>query len=123
MSITMKSSRRIASVLLLSLVLVGCASGPNAPSPDLLQRIESARMRGDHEALAVHYDREAAAARAMAANHSKIAKSYQGNLAGGRGGASMAAHCNAIVRSQEAMAAEYEGMASGHRELAKRAQP
>ena len=123
MSIKMKSSRRIVSALLLSLVLAGCASGPNAPSPDLLQRIEAARTRGDHEALATHFDREATAARAMAANHGKMAKSYQGNLAGGRGGASMQAHCNAIVRSQEGIAAEYEGMAAAHRQFAAQAQP
>lgn len=123
MSINLKSSRRIATMLLLSLVLAGCASGPNAPSPELLQRIESARTRGDHEALATHYSQEAAKARAIADNHRKMAKSYQGNLAGGRGGASMPAHCNAIVRSHEGIAAEYEGMAAAHRQFAAQAQP
>ena len=123
MNINLKSSRRIASALLLSIVLAGCASGPNAPSPELLQRIEAARTRGDHEALATSYDREAVAARTIAAEHRKMARSYQGNLAGGRGGASMPAHCNAIVRNQEAIAAEYEGMAEGHRQMAKQAQP
>ncbi len=123
MSIHFKPYRRFAILLLLSFVVAGCASGPNAPSPDLLQRIESARTRGDHEALATHYNQEATKARAIADNHRKMAKSYQGHLAGGRGGASMAAHCNAIVRGQESLAAEYEGMASGHRELAKQAQP
>ena len=123
MNINLKSSRRIASMLLLSLVLAGCASGPNAPSPELLQRIEAARTRGDHEALATHYNQEAAKARAIADNHRKMAKSYQGHLSGGRGGASMPAHCNAIVRSQEGIAAEYEGMAAAHQQLAKQAQP
>ena len=123
MNINFKSSRRIASMLLLSLVLAGCASGPNAPSPELLQRIESARTRGDHEALATHYNQEAAKARAIADNHRKMAKSYQGNLAGGRGGAGMPAHCNAIVRSHEGIAAEYEGMAAAHRQFAAQAQP
>jgi hypothetical protein len=123
MKVNLKSSRRFASVLLLSLVLAGCASDPSAPSPELSQRIESARTRGDHEALATHYTQEAAKARAVAANHRKMAKSYQGNLAGGRGGASMPAHCNAIVSNQDAIAAAYEGMAEGHMQLAKQAQP
>jgi len=123
MNVNLKSSRRIASLLLLSLVLAGCASSPSAPSPDLMQRIESARTRGDHEALATHYDQEAATARATAENHRKMAKSYQGNLQGGRGGASMSAHCNAIVRSQEGLAAEYEAMAAAHRQFAAQAQP
>jgi len=123
MNTKLKSSRRIASVLLLSLVLAGCASGPKAPSPKLLQRIEGARTRGDHEALATYYEREAAAARAMAANQRTMAKSYQGNLAGGRGGASMAAHCNAIVGKQEGIAADYDAMAAAHRQMAGQAQP
>lgn len=121
MSINSRSSRRLATAVLLALALAGCASGPNAPSPDLMQRIESARTRGDHEALAKHYDGEVAKARATAENHRKMAKSYQGNLAGGRGGASMPAHCNAIVRSHESIAAEYEGMAAAHRQLAAQA--
>ena len=44
MKINLKSSRRIVSLLLLSLVLAGCASSPSAPSPELMQRIESARI-------------------------------------------------------------------------------
>jgi hypothetical protein len=101
-------------VLLLSVVLAGCASGPAMTAPDLLQRIEAARARSDHQALDTHYDQHAAGTRAMAAEHRKMAASDQGMLAGGRGGASMPAHCNAIVRSQESIAADYEGMAAGH---------
>ncbi len=122
MSISSKSSRRIATVVLLGLVLAGCASGPNAPSPDLTQRIELARTRGDHEALAKYYDGEVAKARAIAEDHRKMARSYQGNLAGGRGGASMPAHCNAIVSKSEGLAKEYDGMAAAYRKLAKQAQ-
>ena len=59
----------------------------------------------------------------MAAEHRQMAKSYQGLVAAKRGEASMAAHCDAIVRSQEGIAAAYEGMASGHRQMAKQAQP
>jgi len=123
MNVNLKSSRRIASLLLLSAALAGCASGPNAPSADLLQRIESARTRGDHLALATHYSQQADAARAIASEHRKMAQSYQGMYAGGRGAASMPAHCNAIVRGQEAMAAEYDGMAAGHRQMAEQAKP
>lgn len=115
--------RRMASALLLSAILAGCASGPTAPPADLPQRIETARTPADHEALAAYYDREASAARASAAAHRKMATSYQGMVAGGRGGATMPAHCNAIVRSQEAIALEYEGMAASHRQMAQQAKP
>ena len=35
----------------------------------------------------------------------------------------MAAHCNAIARSQDLIAAEYDGMATSHREMAQQAKP
>ena len=89
----------------------------------MLQRIESARTQADHESLAAYYDREAAAARASAAQHRKMATTYQGNIGGGRGGANMASHCNEIVRNQEAIATEYEAMAATHRQMGKEAKP
>ena len=123
MNANLKLSRRIASAFVLSVILAGCASEPTAPPADLVQRIETARTPADHEALASYYDREASAASASAAAHRKMATSYQGMVAGGRGGASMPAHCNAIVRSQEAIATEYEGMAAAHRQMGQQAKP
>ena len=109
---------RIALALALSAVLVGCASSPKQPSPELLQQIEVASTPADHEALAAHFVRQAATARANAATHRKMATTYSG-----RGGASMPAHCNAIALSNEGMAAEYDGMAAAHRQLAGSAKP
>ncbi len=123
MNVNLKSPRQIASVLLLSLALVGCASGPTPASPDFLQRIEAARTRGDHEALARHYDEQVGKARASAESHRRMGRTYQGNLSLGRSEANIAAHCDAIVRNQESIAAAYEAMASGHRQMAKQAQP
>ena len=123
MNTYLKSTRHIASLLLLSAILAGCASGPFAPAQDPVQRVEAARTASDHQALATYYDQQAAAARASAAEHRKMGSSYSGMYAGGRGGASMAAHCNAIVRSQESMAADYEAMAVGHRQMAAQATP
>lgn len=123
MTSKLTSSRRIISLLLVGAALAGCATGPSGSSPELLQKIESASTRSDHEALATYYDQQAAAARALAAEHRKMARSYQGMLGGGRGGASMPSHCNAIVRNQEGIAVEYEAMAAGHRKLAEHAKP
>lgn len=118
-----KSLPRIAAVLLLGLVLAGCASGPNsAPSPELLQRIEAARSRGDHEALVKYYEGEAVASRARAIEHRKMGKSYQGVMSSGKGGGSnMPAHCNSIVNLYESIATEYDGLAGDHRQMAKSA--
>ena len=118
-----KSSHRIASALALSVVLAGCASGPKPPSPELLQQIEAARTSTDHESLATRYVQQAAAARASAAEHRKMAISYARMPPGGRGGGSMPAHCNAIANAQDGVAAEYAGMAAVHRQLAGQAKP
>ena len=123
MNANLKSSRRVASAILLSVILAGCTTAPTAAPPDLLQRIESARTQADHDGLAAYYDREASAARASAAEHRKMAASYQGIIGGGRATANMPAHCNAIVRSQEAIAAEYEGMAAAHRQMGQQIKP
>jgi hypothetical protein len=123
MDTKLRSSRRIAALLLLGAALAGCASGPFAPAQDTVQRVEAARTPSDHQALATYYDQKAAAARASAAEHRKMGSTYSGMYAGGRGGASMAAHCSNIVRSQESMASEYEAMAAAHRQLAGQAKP
>jgi hypothetical protein len=83
MNTYLKSPRRITSLLLLSAVLASCASGPFAPPQDPVQRVEAARTASDCQALATYYDQQAAAARASAADHRKMASSYSGMYAGG----------------------------------------
>lgn len=112
-----KSPRRIASLLLVSVAIAGCAGGPKSPSPALQQQIESANTRTDHVALASFYDREAADARTNAAYHRRLAKSYEAMSPPERGGASMRAHCNALVNMFEGIAVEYDGLAADHRRL------
>ncbi len=121
MNVSWKLLRRISVVSLVGLVLAGCASGPNNPSPEIAQRIEAARTREDHEGLAAYYGREAALARAKAAEHRKMARSYQGMVTSGRGGANMPAHCNSIVNLYENMAIEYDSLAADHRQMTKTA--
>ncbi len=123
MNTNLTSTRRFASLLLLSVALTGGALAQATTSGELLQRTEAARTKGDYEALAADYDKQSAAARAIAAEHRKMAKSFQGMFAGGRGGASMPAHCNAIATKNEGLAKDYDAMAAGYRQLGKQAQP
>ena len=118
-----RSPHLIASALVLSVALAGCASGPKPPSPELVQQIESARTRTDHEALATYYVGQAAGARASAAEHRRMAKTYTRMSPSGRGGASMPAHSNVIANSQDGIADEYDRMATDHRQLADQAKP
>ena len=123
MNAHLRSSRRFASVLLLGAVLAGSVAAQTVPSTELLQRVEAARSQGDFETLATYYDQQAAAARGIAAEHRKMAKSYQAMIAGGRGAASMPAHCNAIAAKNDGLAKDYEAMAAAYRQMAKQAKP
>lgn len=110
-------------VLGLAALLAGCASGPNAPPPEIVQRIQSASTAADHESLANYYLAEATSTRALAQTHRRMAKSYQGQGQWGKGGASMPSHCNAIVQLQESIATEYTAMAGEHQKLALQLKP
>ncbi len=118
-----QSPLRFASLLLLSVVMAGCAGGPKSPSSELQQQIESANTRTEHVALASFYDREAAGARSNAEYHRRMAKSYEAMSPPERGGASMRAHCNAIVNMFDGIAVEYEGLAADHRRLGEQVRP
>jgi hypothetical protein len=109
--------------LLIVAALSGCAGLSTAPSPALQQQTEAARSRADHEALAKYYDAEIAKARTSAAEHRQVARTYQASPAIVRGGGSMSAHCNAIAGSYGGIAAQFEGMACSHRQMAEQAKP
>ena len=113
---------RGASALLLSVVLAGCASGPPAHSPDLHQQIESASTASEHAALATYYDREAASARASAAEHRSRALKYPAST-GPRAPTSLRTHCNSIAQNFDAIATEYVALAAEHRGLASQVRP
>lgn len=119
-----RARHRLASVLLLSVVIAGCAVvGAKAPSPELQQQIEAARSGPEHEAMATVYSREAASARASAAEHRKRAQNYSAYTGPRGGGGSMRAHCNEIAKNFDGIAAEYDGLAMDHRGLAAQAKP
>lgn len=110
--------RRAALGMTLALLLAGCATNP-APTPaDIVQRIETAKTPADHEALVAYYAQEANKARANAALHRNMARSYQSQVAAGRGGASMPSHCNALAQSFDSQAKQYDEMAAAHRQMA-----
>lgn len=118
MNTNFKLLGRISLVFLLGVVMAGCASGPKDPSSELLQQIEAASTRSDHEALVSYYEREATGARTSAVGHRKMAQSYQVISSNNRGGASMQTHCNSLVSLYEGAATEYDGLAGMHRQMA-----
>lgn len=113
---------RAAAALLLSVVLAGCAAGPAAHSAQLHQQIESASTHAEHAALATRYDREAASARANAAEHRSRALKYPAST-DPRDPPILRAHWNLIAQKFDAIATEYDGLAAEHRGLAGQAKP
>jgi hypothetical protein len=122
--ISFKSSLRLALIVVLGGVLAACAVEPRSASPELLQRIESARTRADHESLAAYYDQQAAASRSSADEHRRMAKSYGMKALNPRGsGPYMTDHCEGLVTKYEGIAAEFSAMAAGHRQMGAMATP
>lgn len=110
------SKASVAMITLASVLFGGCASNaPALSSHQLPMRVEAARTRADHDAIALHYDREATAAHTTADRHRRLAETYKG----GRGSASLSAHCIAVATNYDKLAAEFDQMAAEHRELSK----
>jgi hypothetical protein len=113
------------AVIVGSLFLVGVLAVPvsraiAADETDIAQKVQAAKTPADHEAIAKYYDGQAAEARKKAAEHKRMGDSYRGSSTGKAGSpSSMPYHCDALSKAFESQAAEYEGMAQTHRDLAK----
>ena len=94
----------------------GCAPIGKMPH-DMDKAIQGASTRADHEALAAHYEDEAKALEAKAAEHDKMAESYAkpGYTASAK--ASLPAHCSQLAARYREAAQENRELAKGHREL------
>lgn len=115
-------SRFAATVLLCAAAaLSGCAgvaTPPALPQPSLQQRIDAAHTRADHEKLEAYYQAEASTARSKAQEHREMIKAYERQVAGGRSNANMATHCHSLIQSYESIAADYDRLATNHRQMA-----
>lgn len=104
------------------LLLQGCATQWSHRPPGLEPKIVSAHSRGDHDELAVIYERQAEADRAVAKEHETRARTYR-RAPQYRGlNLSMVQHCEAIAREYRQAAEENAALAKLHREIAKEAQ-
>ena len=95
------------------------------PAKTMDAQVSSAKTAADHQALAVQYDKDAAEAKAKAAEHRKMADAYKGQAAvtGGKVAAAsaMPRHCERLATSYDEQAGMYTAMAAGERELAQAA--
>lgn len=112
-----------AGVALLAAVatLGGCAAeGPTKPA-GLEQKIENARSRADHEAIASQYEQQAGMDKTAAEKHQGYARSYQRAWANRGGQANMASHCENLAKTYQQAADENLALAKLHRQLAAEA--
>jgi len=80
--------------------------------------VEMADTPSDHAALASHYRAKAAAARAEAAKHESMGRTYSGGKFFQR--TAMQSHCKKIAADNAAVATEYEELAKLHEEESKK---
>ncbi len=86
----------------------------------IVQLVETAKTRADHEAIARRFDEQAAQFDKDADHHTKLAKSYHAGFGNPKvNTASLAQHCANLVKNLRASAADAREMAKLHREAAQ----
>jgi hypothetical protein len=109
---------RIATAALLGVLLLQSALALADPSHSLEQLVvEMAKTPADHAALAKHYQAKAADARAEAAEHEAMAKSYGGGKLAER--VKMQDHCKKLSEQYNAVATQYDDLAKLEEAAAK----
>jgi hypothetical protein len=87
----------------------------------ILHLIETAQTQKDHEAVAKHFEAEAAQYDKQAADHEQLAKLYRRGFGVPPKGnaASFAPHCDSLAKNLKASAADARELAQLHRDLGK----
>ena len=81
-------------------------------------QIEAAKTPADHEAIAASFEQEAVRLEALAKEHDKMAKTYQGTSSKrGIASASMHAHCANLAKKYREAAQENRDLAKEHRAM------
>jgi hypothetical protein len=106
------------------LVLLGALLQPGsracaAEQADIDQMIASAKTPADHQAIADYYQKQADAAAAKAAEHTKMAKEYKSGSFGAK--THFHEHCETLARIYRSEAKEYAELADEHRRMAAKA--
>ncbi len=117
---------RIVRVTLVMLALVAIvylptqrAGAQEAGTFNLEKAVTGAKTPADHEAIASHYDKEGASAKAEAEEHRRMAEAYR-NITG-KGQFQMENHCQRLAQSYESIAADNATLAGAHRQMAREA--
>jgi hypothetical protein len=103
-------------------LLVPAYRAVGAGEVDIDKMIATAKTTADHQAIADYYTQQAAEARAKVASHKKMAEQYSMSGIGNQATKThFHQHCEALVRSYEAEAKEYDALAKAHHDMAVKA--
>lgn len=110
--------RRFVTCLALASAVGLAIPGPASAVESLEEAlVQFADTPAEHQALADYYKSKAADARASAAEHRKMGKTYSGQKA--QQMQAMAAHCEKLAAAQDALAQQFDELAAGHLAMAK----
>jgi hypothetical protein len=119
----MKSWKQLCAVALTSagIVLNGAPVSFAMEGAEIEQKVQQAKTRADHDAIALFYAQEAQTARQQSVTHEKLSNSY---IKAGpvRRRTPLAAHCDLLAKKYGEIAKEAEAMAKLHREMAASSQ-
>ena len=89
---------------------------------DMVQAVQSAKTRSDHENLAKHYEDAAKEMQVKVDEHKKLLAQYEAVRGfDSRQFHNLIDHCRWLIRTYEQAAAENMSMAQSHRQLAAEA--
>lgn len=111
----------VAGLALLTAFAVPACQAVAAEAVDIDKMIATAKTASDHEAVANYYRQQAAEARAQADVHKKMAETYSMSKPGPHTKTHFHGHCEALIRSYNAQAEEYEALAKEHEDMAAKA--
>jgi hypothetical protein len=114
--------RRLAGGVLLSgavLLSISACAPVGTMTHDMDTMIRGATTKADHEALATHYEQEAKALQAKAADHRRMAQAYAKTGGYVVTKAQLPQHCEALASRYEEAVGENLELAKQHRQLAE----
>ena len=109
----------VAALTTIILLAVPTLRAVAAEEMSIDKMIATAKTASDHEAIANYYKQQAAEARSKADMHKKMAEQYSMSGIGNQATKThFHQHCEALIRSYQTEANEYDALAKAHQDMA-----
>ena len=112
----------VAALTTIIVLAVPTSRAVAAEEMSIDKMIATAKTASDHEAIANYYKQQAADARSKADMHKKMAEQYSMSGIGNQATKThFHQHCEALVRSYQTQANEFDALAKAHQDMAAKA--